>query len=199
MNKKKIVCFDFDGTITKKDTFLSFILFSKGKCSFLLGFLLFSPLIIAFKLKLYPNWKVKQLIFSYFYRGTSIEQFDEWCLLFSSKINQIARPKALEKIETEIQQGNIVIIVSASVENWIKPWANKLNISKILATKIQLDTNNNITGKFLSQNCYGKEKVNRIVLEYPESEKYEFIAYGDSKGDKEMIEWANRGWYNKFK
>lgn len=64
--KKNIAVFDFDGTITNKDTLLYFILFTKGYWAFMVGFLLYSPLLIAFKLRLYPNWKVKQALFSYF-------------------------------------------------------------------------------------------------------------------------------------
>ena len=49
--KKNIAVFDFDGTITNKDTLLYFILFTKGYWAFMVGFLLYSPLLIAFKLR----------------------------------------------------------------------------------------------------------------------------------------------------
>lgn len=40
---KQIVAFDFDGTITNRDTLLEFIKFAKGKTAFYLGFLLHLP------------------------------------------------------------------------------------------------------------------------------------------------------------
>ena len=55
MKKEKIYCFDFDGTLTKKDTLIEFIKYNKGKWSFLLGFFLYSPILVLMKLHLFPN------------------------------------------------------------------------------------------------------------------------------------------------
>jgi len=198
MIRETIAVFDFDGTITRKDTLLEFIKFSKGKRRFYLGFLLFSPLLVAMKLKLYPNWKVKQKMFSYFYKGISIEQFNEWGNEFCSKIDKIVRSKATETIKLHKENDNKIIIISASIENWIKPWAKKTGIETVLATKIETNTNGLLTGRFLTRNCYGQEKVNRLLEIFPDGNEYKFIAYGDSNGDKKLIEFADEGYYNKF-
>lgn len=78
MKKETIAVFDFDGTITKKDTLLEFIKFNKGKWYFFFGFILFSPMLLAMKLKIYPNWKVKQHLFSFFYKGIPLEKYNGW-------------------------------------------------------------------------------------------------------------------------
>jgi HAD superfamily hydrolase (TIGR01490 family) len=200
MTRETIAVFDFDGTITKKDTLLEFVKFSKGKKQFYLGFFLFSPLLVAMKLKLYPNWKAKQKLFSYFYKNIPVKQFNEWGNGFSSEINKIVRPKAMETIKLHKENGNKTIIISASVENWIKPWAEKIiGIETIIATEIEIDKNGLLTGRFLTKNCYGQEKVNRLLEMFPNRKDYKFIAYGDSRGDKEMIDFADEGFYNKFK
>lgn len=74
---KQIVAFDFDGTITNRDTLLEFIKFAKGKTAFYLGFLLHLPWLLAMKCHLYPNWKTKQMIFSYFFKGVNLDEFDD--------------------------------------------------------------------------------------------------------------------------
>ena len=193
MNKEKMAVFDFDGTITRKDTLLEFIKFSKGKIRFYFGFLLFLPWLVMMKLKLYPNWKVKQHIFSYFYQGCSIEQFNQWGKHFSSEIDQLLDPKVIETIKSYQEKGNRVVIISASIENWIKPWAEKSGIDIVLATKIETDKNGLLTGRFLTKNCYGQEKVNRLLEIFPNRNEYHFTVYGDSRGDKELIEFADEG------
>ena len=75
MEKKIVVAFDFDGTITTKDTLLEFIRFSKGAMAFFLGFLLHTPYLILFKLGLYQNWKIKQRLFGYFFKGMDYKEF----------------------------------------------------------------------------------------------------------------------------
>ena len=64
---KQIVAFDFDGTLTTKDTLLEFIRYVCGDMAFTIGFLRYSPLLVLMKLGLYPNYKAKQKVFSYFF------------------------------------------------------------------------------------------------------------------------------------
>ena len=197
--KKTIAVFDFDGTITRKDTLLEFIKFSKGSCKFWFGFLIFSPVLVAMKLKMYPNWKAKQRLFSYFYKGVSIEKFNNWGKEFSSEIAKMIRPKAIEAIKFHKEDGDKIVIISASVENWIKPWAEKAGVDTVLATKIEIGENGLLTGNFLTKNCYGQEKVNRLLSEFPNRNEYRLVAYGDSSGDKELIDFSDEGFYDKFK
>lgn len=81
----RIYAFDFDGTLTTKDTLIEFIRFSKGRVRLFLGFLLFSPLLILMKLHLYPNWKAKQRVFSWFFKGMSLDSFNRLCVDLPSR------------------------------------------------------------------------------------------------------------------
>lgn len=199
MQKKEVVAFDFDGTITKGDTFSEFIKFTKGKCAFLFGLLLHAPMLVAFKLKLYPNWKAKQRLFSYFFKGTDRILFDQWGEEFAKRVDGISRIEAIEVIKEYIANGAIVIIISASIENWIKPWALRNGISLVLATCAETDGNGKLTGKFRTKNCNGQEKVNRLLEVFPDRQNYLLFAYGDSAGDRELLRFADCGWYKKLR
>ena len=51
----------------------------------------------------------------------------------------------------------------------------------------------------MTRNCFGVEKVNRIRQEYDLSQ-WDFIyAYGDSRGDQEMLDLADERYYKFFK
>ena len=76
-NKRKVVVFDFDGTLTTKDTLIEFIKFSCGISKFYLGFLLYAPLLVLMKFNLYPNWKCKQKVFAWFFKGMKISDFSK--------------------------------------------------------------------------------------------------------------------------
>lgn len=197
---RNIVVFDFDGTLTKKDTLLEFIKYCKGKKAFIIGFLLYSPLLIAYKLKLYPNWKIKQKIFSYFFKGMSLDKFNNLCNnFFKERHSNLLYESAVKKIDEYISTNTEVIIISASIENWVIPFGKYLKVNEVLGTKLETDKNGIITGKFLSKNCYGKEKVRRLRKIISDRESYNIIAFGDSKGDKELLEFANIGHYKYFK
>ena len=194
----KIALFDFDGTITTDDSLIKFIRFYVGDIKAALRMLLLSPMLFAYKLNFIPNYKAKQWMLSYFFKGIDEKQFlkvaEEYSL---NHINTQLRPQAMEKIAWHQEQGHKIVVVSASVEYWLKPWCDKNDLD-LIATKIEIK-NGLLTGKFLTKNCYGIEKVNRVKEAYNMND-YDYIyAYGDSRGDKELLELANESFYKPFR
>ena len=195
---KPIAFFDFDGTITTKDSFLEFIKFYRGTRRFYVGFLLHSPFLVAFKLKLIPNYTAKQKILAHYFKGENIKRFQSQCDLFAREVlPSLFRPKALVEIDRLKNAGVRVVIVSASAENWIKAWADRENL-ELLGTRLEV-SDEMITGRIAGKNCYGEEKVCRIK-EAINLEAYDDVyAYGDSSGDKEMLAIARHAFYKPFR
>lgn len=196
--KKKIAFFDFDGTITKKDTLLEFIKFSKGSIGFYFGFLINSPYLIAYKLKLISNQKAKEKILQFFFKNMPVERFQDLCNNFSQQVLPgLIRTKALEEIEKLRSEGVAIVVVSASPENWIRKWADD-NFIQTISTQLEINEGK-LTGKILGKNCHGKEKVIRIEENFTLSEYEKIFAYGDSSGDKHMMKLASVGYYKPFR
>lgn len=200
--KKKIYCFDFDGTLTTSDTLLEFIKYAKGRGRFLMVFLMYSPLLVLMKLHLYPNWKAKQQIFAHLFAGMRIEKFDALCRSFAEESQHLLRPKGITLMHEALVAGAQVFIVSASIDNWVRPFFDIRNLKgvQVLGTQIEVE-DGKLTGRFKSNNCYGKEKVHRIaeVLKSFERSEYEIEAFGDSRGDKEMLAFADKGHFKPFR
>jgi len=193
-----ITFFDFDGTITTDDSMIKFTRFVVGDVKFIWGMTLLSPILIAYKLKLIPNYKAKEYMLSYFFKGISEKMFIQVANEYSlNHIKTILRPKAMEKIAWHKEQGHKIIIVSASIACWIKPWCDENNL-ELIATKLEIK-NGIVTGKFLTKNCYGIQKVNRIQEQYNLSDYDHIYAYGDSRGDTELLELANESFYKPFR
>ena len=200
--KKKIYCFDFDGTLTTSDTLLEFIKYAKGRGRFLMVFLMYSPLLVLMKLHLYPNWKAKQQIFAHLFAGMRIEKFDALCRGFAEESQHLLRPKGITLMHEALVAGAQVFIVSASIDNWVRPFFDIHNLKgvQVLGTQIEVE-DGKLTGRFKSNNCYGKEKVHRIAeaLKSFERSEYEIEAFGDSRGDKEMLAFADKGHFKPFR
>jgi phosphatidylglycerophosphatase C len=196
--KKRLVLFDFDGTITTKDTFIEFLIFYKGMTKFLAGMAIMSPYLALFKLKLIPNWKAKEKVITHFLGGESLENLRAKCNEFSEQVlPSLIRPGAIQTINQYKSESSTVAVVSASAEDWVEPWCRKQGILCI-ATQLEIE-NGRVTGKLCGPNCYGPEKVNRIQKQFILKEFEEIVAYGDSSGDKEMFGIAHQYHYKPFR
>jgi len=190
--------FDFDGTITTDDSLIKLIRFAVGDVKTAWGMLLLSPMLITYKLKLIPNYKAKQWMLSYFFKGMDEQHFLKVTEEYSLKhIDTILRQKAMEKIAWHKEQGHKVVIVSASIECWLKPWCDKNDLD-LIATKLEIK-DGIVTGKLLTKNCYGIEKANRVRKAYNLSRYEHIYAYGDSRGDRELLALANESFYKPFR
>jgi len=195
---KQIAFFDFDGTITTKDSFLEFIKYQKGSFKFYAGFLLNSPFLVAYKVGIISNQLAKEKVMRFFFGETPVEKFQLICDEFSDNaIPSLIRPKALLEIKKLQEAGVEVVIVSASAENWLSNWCAKQEVA-LLATRMQ-QNNGRITGKIEGLNCHGDEKVRRVHESYDLSEFSKIYCYGDTKGDKPLLGLATFSFYKPFR
>jgi HAD superfamily hydrolase (TIGR01490 family) len=196
--QQRIAFFDFDGTITTKDTLLEFIKYYKGAARFYLGFLLNSPWLVAYKLKVISNQAGKERILTWFFGNTPQDKFQSQCNSFAAEIiPTLLRPKATQEIALLQQKGFTVVIVSASPEDWLRPWTEKIGVA-LLASRLET-RNNKLTGKLVGRNCHGQEKVSRIKENYELSGYSDIQAYGDTSGDKPMLGLATASFYKPFR
>lgn len=192
---REIYAFDFDGTLTTRDTLLAFIRYAKGTRAFLWGFLRHAHLLVLMKLGLYPNWKAKQRVFSYFFKGMTLDVFDTLCRQFAAENRYLLRPEGIKTLQQAQSEGAGVLIVSASIDNWVQPFFPGVTV---VGTQIEVN-NDRLTGRFVTANCYGEEKVRRILALYPDRSAYHLTAYGDSRGDKQLLAFADEAHYKPFR
>ena len=195
---KAIAFFDFDGTITTKDSLAEFIRFSKGDWGFITGVVPALPHFIGFKLGLADRQKAKEKLLSVFFKGTQENEFKEVSLAFvRDRIPLILRPGAVGKLQWHLQQGHQVVIVSASPAHWLQPWCD-MNGFACIATELEV-IDHQISGKIAGLNCHGEEKVRRIHEKYDLSSYDTIYAYGDTEGDKPMLAISSHAFYKPFR
>lgn len=185
-----IAFFDFDGTITRKDSMFQFIQFSKGSFLFIVGLIVLLPVLISYKIGIIPNWRAKEILFSFYFKGMSESKVLKLGLEFSKQILPFSiRPEAILEIEHHKNSGTKIVVVSASFSLWVKPWCDANNF-ELIAT--EYDTNGDkLTGKIKGKNCHASEKVRRINEKYNLHKFDKIYAYGDSKADLEMLNLAD--------
>jgi len=188
-----IAAFDFDGTLTRTDTMLAFCRFVRGNRLFVLDLLLLSPMLVGYVLGIIPNDRAKQQFLRKILGGmeasTLYAQGGAFC---REVLPQLLRPEMMEKLQAHREKGDMCLLVTASLPFWTAPFAAAHDM--VLVASAPEIVAGYFTGNLAGQNCYGPEKVRRLEAALAEkgiAPPYTTrAAYGDSRGDREMLAWA---------
>lgn len=193
--KRTVAAFDFDGTLVARDTFLEFALFVAGWPRLLWAMALGSVAIAKWKLGLWPGGRAKEKLFGLLYAGMPYARFCQLGREFDRRIRGFERDDIAALLKSHIAKGDEVFIVSASMAEWIAPWAEGFGVdrSHVIGTVPEVSSDGVLTGRFSSPNCHGQEKVNRLLARLPERDRLIVYAYGDSDGDRQLLAFADVG------
>lgn len=183
--------FDFDGTLTRHDTLFQFARHAVGKHGLRRAFLRSLPAILSWKLGLRSNSEAKETLFGHLYRGMPLSEFEEHGRTFADVVDQDLRPAGMALLEEARKRGDRLVIDSASMGQWIQPWAERHGFDDVIATMPEVDARGRLTGRFATPNCYGTEKVTRLREVFPDRDRWHITAHGDSSGDSALLDYAD--------
>jgi len=195
----QIIAFDFDGTITTKDTFALFLRYWAGTPLWAFNLLKLLPVFIGYSLKIIDRNRVKAQVCRTFFKGADEKKLNERAAKFATEIiPDLIRPGALERLNDRNKPPYTLYIVSASIDPYLKAWAKNHNIKNILATNLHV-VNGHLTGEIDGVNCWGPGKITKITAEMAKT-PYEIAeSYGDSRGDREMLHAAQASFFKPFR
>ncbi len=196
INKPVVAAFDFDGTLTRRDTLLPFLLHTLGAAAVARHALILSPTLAGYALGLIHNGIAKERVFIQCLAGMHIDVLQRQAAQFAEhELPALIRGEALQRLGWHKQQGHRCVVISASLELYVQPWARKAGFDDVIATHLEIAGDGRITGKLAGANCFGAEKVRRLEALLGSRSGYTLYAYGDSKGDKELLSYADLAYY----
>lgn len=192
-----VVAFDFDGTLTIRDSFTAFLRWKAGAGGWMLGLARMAPALASYA-RDRDRGRIKAASVLEFLGGvdrTSLEQDAE---RFAEQVwSDFIRPDALVCWNDWGERGAHRVIVTASPETTVAPFARRLGAEALLGTRLVFDSQDRVTGAFASPNCRGEEKVRRLRAAYGPDVQIA-AAYGDTSGDTEMIAIAQEKGFRVF-
>ena len=197
MTKQIIAAFDFDGTITTKDTFVPFLFYSFGYFRVLKSFAQLAHRAVLVSAGVSNRDKFKELLIYSLFCGESVDKLREIAETYSNTLKMYYRPAALKRIKWHKSNGHRCIMVSASLDLYLKEVSLSLGFDDLLCTT---PSHNGLVfdGLLMGGNCRCAEKVNRLQSLVGDLKNFDVYAYGDSSGDREMISVAKNGYYKPF-
>lgn len=186
-----LALFDFDGTLTTRDSFLPFLHHLAGTPGFAAGLARSSGPLLAYALRLMANDAAKAQVVRQFMGGRSLAEVHEQGARYAREgLPRLLRPQTMAALATHREAGHTCVLVSASLDVYLHPWAEQQGFDAVLCTSLAVDASQRITGELHPRNCHGPEKVSRIHQWLAGRTPTHITAYGDSRGDREMLAMA---------
>lgn len=195
---RPIVAFDFDGTLTIRDSFTEFLRWRAGPGGWALGLIKLAPAVAAYA-RDRDRGRIKAASVREFLLGVDRATLSADAARFADDIwPRFIRPDALEVWNAWGARGAHRVIVTASPTITVAPFARRLGAEALLGTEMAFDSQNRVTGAFTGANCRGEEKVRRLKAAYG-ADMVLTAAYGDTSGDAEMLAMAREPGFRIFR
>jgi phosphatidylglycerophosphatase C len=156
-----LALFDFDGTITRQDTFTPFIFQAVEPRRLAYGKILLSPLIAGYKLGLLPASAMRASIARFGFRGRRALDVQQAGSSYARHaLPGVVRKKALERIRWHQFRGDTVVVVSASLDVYLAGYCAELGV-ELICTELEA-RDGTLTGRYRGGDCSGHEKARRV-------------------------------------
>ncbi len=194
-----VAAFDFDGTLTRRDTFMPFLARGLGWPRFVWAILRCLPWLIGYALRLVPNDIAKQKIMLQTLQGKSTAEMDAWTdrWLANDFPGQL-RDWTMSRLAWHQEAGHCCVMVSASPDIYLERVARQLGFDGLICTEMDV-VSGVLTGHMRTPNCYGEQKVLRLTAwmheRFGTEAGFTIYAYGDTSGDKPMLAMAAHAFY----
>ena len=189
-----LALFDFDGTVTTRDTYTKFVLTHTSKIRLILGGVLLLPLIILNKLGGFPSYILRPIISRFAFIGVHENKLKIKAKHFvDDYLPRVIREDMLEKIKVHQRNGDRVILVSASLSPYLEIWCKRLNI-ELICSELEIRSGR-YTGAYVNGDCSRHKKADLIVSKVKLSDFKHIIAYGDTREDYAMLKLADICFY----
>ncbi len=189
--------FDFDGTLTRHDSFVPFLKFAFGKRVFLRRMLSLALPGLRYMFRRMSRDALKACLIRAFLTGVEAQwlarKAQEFCEVAWA---ELMRPAGLRAVAAELEAGAVVTLCSASPALVLKPFAERMGIG-LIATELEA-VDGRLTGRIAGNNCRCENKVQRLQAVYGPLLRYRLRAWGDTRGDRELLAAAQDAHWRHF-
>ena len=196
-----IAAFDFDGTLTRRDTLLPFLARGLGWPRFLLALLQCSPWLAGYAVRLVRNDAAKARLLRATLSGRTLAELDGWTSRWLAEdfAGQL-QDWTMARLAWHRQAGHCCVLVSASPDIYLRRVASQLGFDGLICTEMEVQ-GARLTGRMHTPNCHGEQKVLRLQAWLSarfggeSAQAMRLYAYGDTLGDKPLLRLARHAWY----
>jgi HAD superfamily hydrolase (TIGR01490 family) len=192
---RHVAAFDFDGTITRRDTLVPFLRRVARTRGVSAAFVASAPALLGGNRREAYKAAVLRRVLGGMPETDLLAEAESYAVDLPAQF----RPSAVDRIRWHQEQGHEVVIVSASLRAYLDPVAEHLGLDGVCAVELEVGADGRLTGSMVGANCRGAEKVTRLTTWRGAEPAARLWAYGNSSGDRELLAaaheptWVGRG------
>ena len=193
---RRIAAFDFDGTLTRRDTLMPFLAKACGLRPFAQAVASVTPTAARARSgrldeEIHHRDATKEALIHALFHGRPAEWLAEEGRRYATTLGAKLRPEMVEQVRWHRDQGHELVIVSASLTAYLRPFAQSFGFDHVIAVDLDAGPDGELTGSLARPNVRGPEKAVRF-REWLAGDAAEMVwAYGNSSGDTELLELAD--------
>nr|WP_298130363.1 HAD-IB family hydrolase [uncultured Pseudoxanthomonas sp.] len=183
-----LALFDFDGTLTTRETFPDFMRYAVPRWRLLAGGALLAPVVFGYRRGWVAGNPTRASIVQVGLRGVQARRLRAQGDAFAREVLPgLLRPEAMEKLAWHRARGDRIVVVSGGLDVYLAPWCAAQGLE--LACSVLAERGGRITG-YAGAQCVGEEKVRRIRALCDPHAYAAIHAYGDTHEDMAMLAMA---------
>ncbi|GAB1596279.1 HAD-IB family hydrolase [Lysobacter claricitrinus] len=192
-----LALFDFDGTITTRETHAPFMHAAVPRWRLALGYPPLAPIILAYRRGLVSGDAARSAIARIAFAGMSAAAYDAAGEVFArDQVPALLRPDAMARIDHHRRRGDTVVVVSGNFDALLKPWAATHGLP-VLCSSLER-RNGRLTGRYDGAQCVKDGKARRVRAAFDLSAFERIHAYGDTVEDEAMLTMAHHAHYREM-
>lgn len=196
MPGRRIAAFDFDGTLTERDTLLPFLVHVCGAQRVARAVTKVAPVAARARLgrleaDLHHRDAVKERLLAELFAGRPADWLEEAGAAFAPSLPGRLRPPLAAQVAWHRRAGHELVIVSASLGAYLRPFAAAEGFHHVIAVELEVGADGALTGALVGPNVRGPEKEVRLRAWLDGDEPDLLWAYGNSSGDRELLAMAD--------
>jgi phosphatidylglycerophosphatase C len=203
-----LAVFDFDGTLTTRDSSLPFLAFAAGRARLAASLVLRGPLLLAdltlavgrsrasadgWSL-LRERWElaVHGRLLGALFRGRTEADLRELGRRFAAEaLDAMVAPAALAQVAWHRSRGHRCVLVTGSLDTYMEPWGLRAGFERVLASRVAHDLERVVVGGFEGEPCWGDAKLARLREAVGPLEDYTVVVYGNEPADRQLLDAAD--------
>ncbi|CAN7230367.1 HAD-IB family hydrolase [Pseudoxanthomonas sp. LjRoot168] len=188
-----LALFDFDGTLTTRETFPDFMRYAVARPRLLVGGVLLAPVVFGYRRGWVAGNPTRASIVQVGLRGVDASRLRAQGDAFAREVlPSVLRPEAMARLAWHRERGDRIVVVSGGLDAYLAPWCATQGVE--LLCSVLAERNGRITG-YAGAQCVGEEKVRRVRALCDPQAYAAIHAYGDTHEDNAMLAMAHHRTY----